>query len=91
MAALAAVLAMEPSILLLDEPTAYLDPRAKRALVETLKNLNHMKIIATHDMAFAANVCGRVVILKNGQIAADGALSLLRDKELMQNCGLETI
>jgi len=91
MAALAAVLAMEPSILMLDEPSAYLDPKAKRALIESLKKLNHTKIIATHDITFAANVCGRVVILKNGQIAADGSLSILRDKELMQNCGLEII
>jgi len=91
MTALAAVLAMEPSILMLDEPSAYLDPKAKRALIEALKKLNHTKIIATHDIAFAANVCERVVILKNGQIAADGSLSILHDKELMQNCGLETI
>jgi len=90
-AALAAVLAMEPSILMLDEPTAYLDPKAKRALIETLKKLNHTKIIATHDIAFSANVCDRVVILKDGQIAADGSLSILHDRELMQNCGLETI
>jgi len=91
MAALAAILAMEPSILMLDEPTAYLDPKAKRALIETLKKLNHTKIIATHDIAFAANVCDRVVILKDGQITADGTLSILHDRELMQNCGLETI
>ena len=91
MAALAAILAMEPSILMLDEPTAYLDPKAKRALTEALKKLKHTKIIATHDIAFAANICDRVVILKNGQIAADGSLSILHDKELIQNCGLETI
>jgi len=89
MAALAAVLAMEPSILMLDEPTAYLDPKAKKALIETLKNLNHTKIIATHDVAFAAKICDRVVILKNGRIAADGSLSILHDKELMRNCGLD--
>ena len=91
MAAIAAVLAMEPSILMFDEPTAFLDPKAKRALIETLKKLNHTKIIATHDIIFAANVCDRVIILKNGQIAADGMTNLLYDKELMTHCELEAI
>ena len=88
MAAIATVLAMEPSVLMFDEPTAYLDPKAKRALNEALKKLDHPKIIATHDMAFARETCNRVVALKNGRIMADGPLSLLDDKELMQNCGL---
>jgi len=74
-----------------DEPTAFLDPKAKRALIETLQKLNHTKIIATHDITFAANVCDRVIILKNGQIAADGDMALLYEKELMLNCGLEAI
>jgi cobalt/nickel transport system ATP-binding protein len=91
MAAIAAVLAMEPSVLMFDEPTAFLDPKAKRSLVETLVKLRHTKIIATHDINFAAKVCGRVVILKDGKIAADGKLSILHDKELMQDCGLEAI
>ncbi|MCL2159551.1 MAG: energy-coupling factor ABC transporter ATP-binding protein [Oscillospiraceae bacterium] len=88
MAAIATVLVMEPSVLMFDEPTAYLDPKAKRALAKTLNKLPHPKIIATHDMAFAADVCNRVVILQNGRIVADGNMSLLHDRELMQNCGL---
>ncbi|WP_461256361.1 energy-coupling factor ABC transporter ATP-binding protein [Treponema sp. R80B11-R83G3] len=91
LAAIASVLAMEPSILMFDEPTAFLDPKAKRSLVETLKKLNHTKIIATHDITFAAKVCNRVIILKNGQIAADGMTDLLYDKELMAHCDLEAI
>jgi len=91
MAAIAAVLAMKPSILMFDEPTAFLDPKAKRALIETLKRLNHTKIIATHDITFAATVCSRVIILKNGQIAADGMTDILYDKELMTYCELEAI
>jgi len=91
MVAIASVLAMEPSILMFDEPTAFLDPKAKRTLIETLKKLNHTKIIATHDITFATNVCNRIMILKNGQIAADGNTTLLYDKELMTNCGLEAI
>jgi len=91
LAAIAAVLAMEPSILMFDEPTAFLDPKAKRALIAALQKLNHTKIIATHDITFAAKVCSRVIILKNGRIAADGTTDLLYDKELMAHCELEAI
>ncbi|MDR2924128.1 MAG: energy-coupling factor ABC transporter ATP-binding protein [Treponema sp.] len=88
MAAIAAVLAMNPALLILDEPTAFLDPKAKRALAETLNTLPQAKIVATHDMEFAVKVCNRVIVLKNGRIMADGALSILKNKEFMQNCGL---
>jgi len=87
-AAIAAVLAMNPSALMFDEPTAFLDPKARRALVEALNKLHQPKIIATHDMEFAADVCNRVVVLKNGRIMADGALPLLNDKNFLQDCGL---
>ncbi len=88
MAAIATVLAMEPSILLFDEPTAFLDPKAKRLLAASLRKLPHTKIIATHDMAFAAEICNRVIVLKNGKMMADGAPSLLNDKGFLRNCGL---
>ena len=91
MAAIATVLAMEPSVLMFDEPAAFLDHKARRTLIETIKKLHHTKIVATHDMAFAAEVCNRVIVLKNGRIAADGTLDLLYDKALMENCGLEAI
>jgi cobalt/nickel transport system ATP-binding protein len=90
-AAIATVLAMEPSVLMFDEPTAFLDHKARRSLIEILQKLSHTKIVATHDLAFVAEVCDRVVILKDGHIVADGTLSLLHDKELMKNCGLEAI
>jgi len=88
MAAIAAVLAMSPNVLMFDEPTAFLDPKARRSLAETLNNLKHAKIIATHDMEFAKEVCNRVIVIKNGRIMADGILSLLHDKELMRSYGL---
>jgi len=88
LAAIATVLVMRPSVLMFDEPTAFLDPSAKRALVETLNRLKQTKIIATHDLSFAAETCGRAVLLKNGSVAADGGLSLLDDAELMRSCGL---
>jgi cobalt/nickel transport system ATP-binding protein len=90
-AAIATVLAMEPSILMFDEPTAFLDHKARRSLIGILQKLPHTKIVATHDLPFVAEVCNRVVILKNGRIATEGALSLLNDKELMKNCGLEAL
>jgi cobalt/nickel transport system ATP-binding protein len=88
MAAIAAVLAMNPSVLMLDEPTAFLDPKAKRALSATLNALQHPKIVATHDIAFAKEVCNRIIALKNGKIAADGTLSLLEDAEFLRECSL---
>lgn len=89
MAAIASVLAMSPAVLAFDEPTAFLDHKARRALIRTLKQLPHAKIIATHDMAFAAEICNRVVALKDGRVAAEGAISLLHDKTIMESCGLE--
>jgi len=82
MAAIAAVLAMNPSVLMFDEPTAFLDPKAKRTLVETLKKLPHAKIIATHDMEFISEVCDSVMVLKEGRIITEGNLSVLHDKGL---------
>ena len=91
LAAIATVLAMEPSVLMFDEPTAFLDHKARRTVIEILKKLHHTKIVATHDLNFAAEVCRRVIILSNGRIAADGTPDLLYDRELMRNCGLEAI
>jgi cobalt/nickel transport system ATP-binding protein len=91
MAAIATVLAMEPSVLLFDEPAAFLDHKARRTLLEILKKLNHTKIIVSHDLAFVCEVCSRVIILMNGRIAADGTTDLLYDRELMQRCGLEAM
>jgi len=90
-AAIAAVLAMAPSVLMFDEPSAFLDHKARRTLIDILKKLHHTKIIVTHDMYFAAEVCDRVIILKNGRIAADGDISLLYDSVLMGNSGLDAI
>lgn len=92
MAALAAVLVMQPSIMLFDEPTAFLDPKARRRLIQVLKELPQAKLIATHDLSFAAQVCGRALILKKGQIFAEGPVQeLLYDSVLMENCGLEAV
>lgn len=92
MAALATVLVMKPPVLLLDEPTAFLDPKARRRFIETLQVLSETMLVATHDLTFAAEVCPRSVLLKNGDIFADGpSKDLLYDVALMDACGVEAI
>jgi cobalt/nickel transport system ATP-binding protein len=92
MAAIATVLVMEPAVMLFDEPTAFLDPKAKRNLIETLNALPHTKLIATHDLAFASEACKRVILIKNGEIFADGnAGEMLYDKKRMDDCGVEAL
>jgi cobalt/nickel transport system ATP-binding protein len=91
-AAIATILAMEPSIMLFDEPTAFLDPKARRNLITLLKKLPHTKLIASHDLAFVAEVCNRAVVLKKGLIYADGIpTEMIYDRKLMDDCGIEAI
>ena len=88
LAAIAAVLAMDPEFLLFDEPTAFLDPRARRNLINILLDLPQGKLIATHDLAFAADVCPRFLLLQNGKLFADGGRELLRDTTQLEAAGL---
>jgi cobalt/nickel transport system ATP-binding protein len=89
LAAIATVLTMRPEVMLFDEPTAFLDPRARRSLVGALKPLPHTKIIATHDLPFAEQVCARALLLKDGAIRAQGRPeALFSDSALMEECGL---
>jgi cobalt/nickel transport system ATP-binding protein len=92
MAAIATVLAMEPSAVIFDEPTAFLDPKARRNLIGVLRDLPHSKLIATHDLTFAQEVCSRTIVIKKGKIFADGdPKEILHDAPLMDNGGLEAI
>jgi cobalt/nickel transport system ATP-binding protein len=87
---LAGVLACEPKILALDEPTSNLDPRGKRSLHEILKSLPVTKLIATHDLEMVVELCSRTIVLDGGVIVADGPSSeLLGNEELMLKHGLE--
>jgi cobalt/nickel transport system ATP-binding protein len=89
LAALATVLIMEPQILLLDEPTAFLDPRGRRTLINILATLPQTMLIATHDIAFAETLATRAILLRNGRVRADGPLpDILRDTNLLDECGL---
>lgn len=89
-AAIATVLSMEPSILAMDEPSSGLDPRSRRRLIELLKGFLHTKLIATHDMDMALELCNRTIILKNGSIEMDGpTVEIMADSLLLEQCGLE--
>jgi cobalt/nickel transport system ATP-binding protein len=89
-AAIATVLSMSPDILVMDEPTSELDPRARRRLIELLKTFAHTKIIATHDLDMALDLCERTLVLQHGRVIADGPTTdLLLDGDLMDKAGLE--
>lgn len=82
--AVATVLAMEPEILVLDEPSSNLDPAARRELAEVLRSLTVTVLMVTHDLPYALELCGRSVILSRGAVAADGPTrELLADPELL--------
>ena len=88
--AIAAVLAMNPEVLLFDEPSSYLDPKSRRNFIRAMETLHHTKFIATHDLDLVLDLCERVIILKNGRIFADGIpMELFLNKELMEEAGLE--
>jgi cobalt/nickel transport system ATP-binding protein len=87
-AAIATVLVMQPPVMLFDEPAAFLDPKAKRTLIDLMNGLSPVKCVATHDLSFASAVCDRVIMLKNGKVFADGSVELLEDAGLMEACGL---
>lgn len=89
--AIATVLSMDPRILVLDEPTAGLDPRARRGLLQLLQNLDQQTmLISTHDMRLVQELCGRTVILDGGRVVADGPTeAILSDVPLLESHGLE--
>ncbi len=88
--ATATVLSMRPDVLVLDEPSSNLDPRARRQLVGILRSLPVTKIIVTHDLPYASEMCERAVILADGQVMADGPIErILGDAALLADYDLE--
>ena len=87
---LATVLAMEPAILGMDEPTSNLDPRNRRHLIEVISGLKATLIIATHDLELVLDVCSRTVLMDRGKIWADGETkAILSNAQLIEAHGLE--
>jgi len=88
--AIASVLAMSPEVLLMDEPTSGLDPWSRRQLITLLNSFDHTRIIATHDLDFALDVCQRTLVMQNGGLVASGPTQeIMRDKALLESCRLE--
>jgi len=89
-AALATVLACRPEILVLDEPSANLDPVARRELADTLAGLDATMLIVTHDLPYAAQLCRRAVVMDAGTVVADGEIgAILADADLLARHRLE--
>lgn len=87
---LAGVLACEPTVLALDEPTSDLDPRGRREFKALLRDITATRLIATHDLEMVVELCARVILLDRGEIVAAGAtVPVLNDEELMLAHGLE--
>ena len=85
MAAIATILAMEPEMILMDEPSTALDPVNRRTIINTINRLPQTKLIASHDLDMILDTCQRVILLSRGAIVADGdAETILRDKALLE-------
>lgn len=88
--AIATVLSMNPSILVLDEPSAGLDPRARRTLINLLRELPITMLVSTHDMKLVEELFPRTIVMDEGFIVADGATGeILADTRLLEAHGLE--
>jgi len=88
--AIATVLSMQPEILVLDEPTAGLDPRARRQLINLLRDLEMTMLVSTHDMPMVTELFPRTIIMEGGRVVAAGPTDeLLHDQALLQRHGLE--
>ena len=90
MAAIATVLAMEPEVIIMDEPSVSLDPYNRRAVINVINSLTQTKIIASHDLDMIMETCRRVILISDGQIVASGDTDeILRNKELLESNRME--
>lgn len=88
--AIAGVLAMQPQVLVLDEPSAQLDPRSRRQLIELLDSLSLTQLIATHDLDLALELCDRTIVLSKGRVVYDGSTEkVMSNPELLAEHALE--
>jgi cobalt/nickel transport system ATP-binding protein len=87
--AIATVLAMEPAILVMDEPTAGLDPRARRALIDLVGSFDHTCLITTHDIDLVRLLCPRTILMADGLILADAPTeAIFADNALLERAGM---
>ena len=90
LASIATILSMTPDIILMDEPSAALDPRNRRNLIRILNEFDHLKIITSHDLDFIMDTCSRTILMDDGQIIRDGRTDdILKDRELLEAHALE--
>ncbi|MFA9376185.1 MAG: energy-coupling factor ABC transporter ATP-binding protein [Lachnotalea sp.] len=90
MASIATILAMNPGIILLDEPSIALDPKNRRTIINTLNRMDYIKIIASHDLDMILETCDKVLLMSEGRIICEGDTEeILRDKELLEANSLE--
>jgi cobalt/nickel transport system ATP-binding protein len=88
--AIATVLSMDPKILVLDEPSAGLDPRARRSLIQLLDEMSITMLVSTHDLRMVKELFTRMIVMDEGKIIADGnTLELMNDEALLEAHGLE--
>jgi cobalt/nickel transport system ATP-binding protein len=88
--AIAAVIAMQPDILVMDEPASHLDPKSRRGLINLLRHFHHTKIIASHDLDLILDVCKRCIIIRGGRVIADGGSEeVLANERLLEENNLE--
>jgi cobalt/nickel transport system ATP-binding protein len=88
--AIAGVMAMQPQILVFDEPSAQLDPRSRRQLIQLLQSLPETQLIATHDLDLALEICDRTIVLSEGRVAYDGQTErVLSDRDFLLDHALE--
>lgn len=90
MIAIATVLVMNPHIILMDEPSSFLDPRSRRQIIHIIKELKQTTIIATHDLDMALDIADEIILLNDGCVVAqDKTEIILKDQQLLENNGLE--
>jgi len=88
--AIATVMAMDPDILIMDEPASNLDPKSRRHLINLLNGFRHTKIVASHDLDLILDVCKRCIIIREGRVVADGpSEEILLDEKLLEENSLE--
>ena len=90
LASIATILAMNPDIIIMDEPSVALDPRNRKNLIKILNEIKTLKLITSHDLDFVMDTCERVILIDEGKVVADGpSTKILYDKKLLEDHGLE--